>query len=266
MDSRKQDSDRKLRQAAWLIAEEFSDASTLLRGLRDAKLDKERITALTIEAMMQRRKSPSSARGVVGNVSGLIQFFHDTRDESNPGATLTGATSVVLLRDYLESVADSGRTVPGAVKTSLITWSESIGISWPLDNPLVCAAAQVESSEIPKQAPPMKLDTIKKLELLALNVEISPPKRAFASGILLMTYTSLRFSDVQRLRSFEVNEDSARGTLLRSGTKKHHGLSWPWACPRLGVDGSTEWVTPLLYFHIAHEEKRLNSFVRVPHT
>ena len=64
--------------------------------------------------------------------------------------TLTGEASVALLLDYLESVADRGRAVPGAVKSSLITWSEAIGAPWPLDNPLACVAAQVESGEIPK--------------------------------------------------------------------------------------------------------------------
>ena len=204
---------------------------------------------------MQRCKSPAATRNVVKNVSGLIQFFLDTRDESNPtGITLTGDTSVVLLHDYLESSAERGRTVPGAVKTSLSTWSEALGIPWPLDNPLVCAAAQVESNEIPKHAPPMKLDTVKKLEEIALNVEVSPFKRAFDAGIILMTYTSLRFSDVQRLRSLEVDEDSVYGTLLQSKTKKPHGLPWPWACPRMGITGSAKWINPLLDFHDAHEK------------
>ena len=104
----------------------------------------------------------------------------------------------------------------------------------------MCAAAQVESSEIPKHAPPTKLDAIKKLASMALNVEIDPFKRAFASGILLMTYARLRFSDVQRLRILEVDADSGRGTLLRSKTKKPHGLPWHWVVPRMGVSGPTE--------------------------
>ena len=72
----------------------------------------------------------------------------------------------------------------------------------------MCTDAQVESSEIPKHAPPMKIETLKKLEEISLNVEFTPPKRAFAAGIVLMTYRSLRFSDVKRLRSLEVGEDS----------------------------------------------------------
>ena len=167
--------DSKLREAVWILAEEFSNTPSLLRGFYEAKLNKERVIALTIEALMQRCKSPASTRGVIRNVNGLIQFYLENRDDDNPtGITLTGDSSVVLLRDYIESVADRGRAVPGDVKTSLSTWSEAHGTSWPLDNPLVCAAAHVGPSEVPKRAPPMKLETIKKLEVLALNVEVPP--------------------------------------------------------------------------------------------
>ena len=245
--------DSQLREAVWLLAEEFSNTSTLLLGFYEAKLNKERIIALTIEALMQRCKSPASTRGVIRNVKGLIRFYLENRDESNPsGITLTGDSSVVLLRDYIESVADRGRTVPGAVKTSLSTWSEALGISWPLDNPLVCAAAHVESSDIPKHAPPMKLETVKKLEAIALDVTVTPFKRAFAAGALLMTFTSLRFSDAQRLRSPEKNDDSIFGTLPQSKTKRPHGLPWPWACPLTGASGSKDWVLPIFDFHQAH--------------
>ena len=91
---------------------------------------------------------------------------------------------MALVRDYIESVDERGRAAPGAVKTSLITWSEAPGDPWPLDSRVACADAQVESSEIPKHDPSMELDAIKKLESMALNVEVDPFKRACASGIL----------------------------------------------------------------------------------
>ena len=244
---------QKPRQSIWLLVGEFSGVSTLLQGFHRAKLNRERITALTLEALMQRCKSPASARNIANHVGALVKFFLDTRDESNPsGCSLTGEGSVVLLRDFLESAADRGGTVPGAVKSPISAWSEALGFPWPLDNSLVCAAAQAESNDTPKHAPPMRLETIKKLEELATNVEISPFKRAFATGILLMTYATLRFSDVQRLRSLAVNDDTTHGTLLQSKTKKPHGLPWPCACPRVGVTGPTEWLTPLMDFHTAH--------------
>ena len=87
---------------------------------------------------MQRRKSPAATRNIVKNFGSIVQFFLDTRDETNPsGCSLTGEGSVILLRDFLESFDDRGRTVPGAVKSSLITWPDALGVPWPLDNPLV---------------------------------------------------------------------------------------------------------------------------------
>ena len=67
---------------------------------------------LAIEALMQRCKSPATTRGVVKNVRGVVKFFLETRDDLRPGAVLTGDTSVVLLRDYLLSVAERGRAAP----------------------------------------------------------------------------------------------------------------------------------------------------------
>ena len=98
----------------------------------------------------------------------------------------------------------------------------------------------------------MKLDTIKKLEELALNVEVTPSKRAFADGALLMTFTSLRFSDAQRLRSLEMNDDSVYGTLFQSKKKRPHGLPWHWERPLMGVTGSNQWVLPIFELHRAH--------------
>ena len=230
---------------------------------------------------------PAFARGVIRDIGGLVKFFLETRGGQNPGIALTGDTSAALLRVYLLSVAERGRTAPGAAKTSLRTWSETLGAPRPLDNPLVCADAQVESNEVPKHAPPAKLDTVKKLEQMALNVEISPIKRAFDSGILLVTYASMRFSGVQRLRSLEVNEDSAHGAPLQSETKRLRGPPWPLnedsahgaplqsktkrlhgpprpcACPRMGISGPTEWIAPIVDFHNANEKQNgsMPSFV-----
>ena len=84
----------KLLQAVWFMAEEFSNTSTLLNGFYEAKLNKGRIAALTIEALMQRCMSPAPTRNVAKNVSGHIQFSLETRGESNPtGVALTGDTS-----------------------------------------------------------------------------------------------------------------------------------------------------------------------------
>ena len=242
--------DPALKQTIWELAQNFAETSGLLCNLRKSGVAKERIVVLTIEAIMKHSKTASGAKLVVKNVNGLLRYFLDAR--SSGDVTLTGEKSVVLIHDYLEHAADRGRTVPAAIRHSLTCWAAALQVDWPLDHTLITSAAAVESNSAPKHAPPMTLETVKLLEGVATNSEVPPFKRAFAAGILLMSYTSLRFSDVQRLKSFEVNDDAAHGTLLTCKTKKPHGLDWPWACPRQGVSGSHDWVQPLLDFRAAH--------------
>ena len=112
------------------------------------------------------------ARDIIRRVCGVIQFRLDTREETD--VTMKGGSSLVFLRGYIESVTDRGMTVPGAVRTSP-TKSAELGLPRPLDIPLICADAHVESNQTPKHAPQMKRDAIKKLEALAPNVGMWPP-------------------------------------------------------------------------------------------
>ena len=74
-------------------------------------------------------------KGIIKHVSGLIKFYIDTIDESK--SQLTGEGSVILLRDYLESLAERSRTVPAAAKHASSVWSEALGVDWPLTHALV---------------------------------------------------------------------------------------------------------------------------------
>lgn len=153
---------------------------------------------------------------------------------------LTGAHSVIFLRDYLESICVRGRTAPGAARHALTVWSEALGIEWPMNNTLAISATNVEHIEEPKQAPPMDLATVKRLGLTALDKEVCAYNRAFAAAILVVNYASLRFAAVQKLRTVERNDGSIHGTLTTSKTKKQHGLDWPRACPRMGIAGASD--------------------------
>ena len=87
-----------------------------------------------------------------------------------------------------------------------------------------------------------------------LTKPITPYKRAYAARILLATFASLRFSDAQRPRSFEVNEASVRGTLLSCKTKKQSGQFRHWACPLQGVTGPREWAQPWMDMRQAYRK------------
>ena len=189
-----------------------------------AQAPKGRIALLAIGDISLQAKSAAAMRGIATHVSGMVRFYVGIRDESK--VELAGDHSVFLIRDYDESIAERRRTAPATAEHALSVWSEALGIDWPISHALVCDAAIVESGETPKQAPSMSLTTLRALEETAVNKLGAPCKRAFSAGVLLLTYASLRFPDVQRIRSFEINEDSARGTLLSCKANKQRGQVW----------------------------------------
>ena len=200
---------------------EFTDTPTLLQGLRESKIAPGTTTLLILDVVNSRAKSVNSAKSIIKHVKRLIHVYLDARNES--AAALAGEGSLVLRRDYIESLKERGRTVPAAARHALTAWPGASGIDWPLTNPLAITASTVERNEGRRQAPAIDIETIRKLEGAAANVEILISKRAFAAGILLVTYASLRFADTQRLRRLEANAESILVTLLASMVRKQHG-------------------------------------------
>ena len=187
--------------------------------MRKAQAQKGEIVLLAIEAISVRARPPSAIRSIIKHVAGLIDLYLETRGETK--ADLTGDQPLVLVREYLESLAEIGRAAPAAAKRALAVRPEALGVDWPLPNPLLTGAVSVETNEAPRQAPSMRLSTVKSREEISTNDLVAPYKRAYASGILPMTYASLMCSEAQRLRSFGVNGDAVYGTLLSRKTKKH---------------------------------------------
>ena len=71
----------------------------------------------------------------------------DTRDGSL--AKLTGGDPVFLICDYLELMAELGRTELSSGKNALTVWAETLGIDWPLAPSLFSSTSAVESSTRP---------------------------------------------------------------------------------------------------------------------
>ena len=212
---------------------------------------KQRVIQLVIEAVTLRAKSLATIRGVVKHASAIVRFYIEV--SADDGVELTGGKSIVLIRDYLESLAERGRTVPGAAKDAISLFADAIGIEWPLTHPLVLAAETVEANDFTRQAPPTKLDTIKQVESLARNKLAPPYQLAFSAGVALVTYASLRFSDVQRIRSFDVNSDSVWNA-LKFENQERHCQFWPFAFPLEGIAGPTDWDQPILMMQEAYRK------------
>ena len=77
---------------------------------------------------------------------------------------------------------------------------------------------------------------------------IATGKRLFASAIVFMTLTALRFAAVQKLKTLGVDESSVCGTLSASMAKKPHGLEWPFAAPLVGLARSIRRIGPIADF------------------
>ena len=158
------------------LSNEFRETSMLLTGVRESQIPDDMITLLVIESVTTRPKLIASTKLIIRLVIVLLQFYLDTRNETS--ATLTGGSSMVLIRDYLESLAERGRTVASSGKHAPAVWSEALGIDWPLTNPLALSAGVVESNEEPKQAPSMSLDAVKAIDALPQTQKLAPTNEA----------------------------------------------------------------------------------------
>ena len=167
----------------WEIALNFAETPPILFGIRKTGVNKERITVLTLEAVMQHCKSVAGAKSTIENVTGLLRFFLDYRSGDN--VALTGESPLVLLCDYLEQAASRGRTVPSTIRHSLTNWAAALQLDRPLGRALTSSASTTESNVAPKQAPGMAIETIRLLEGVAANAEVAPCKRQFAAGYSL---------------------------------------------------------------------------------
>lgn len=147
-------------------------------------------------------KSAASTEGIVKHVSGLVRFYMGNREETQ--FQLKGRHSVILIRDYVESVAGRGRAFHSTAKHALIARAEALGIDWPLTNPLVAPASVFEATDAPRQAPAMSIETVRSREEIAVNKLVTPRKREFAAGILVVEYSSPRFTDVKNSGSLNL--------------------------------------------------------------
>ena len=206
--------------------------------LRNSSLVKRADIAL--KALKGRLKTISSIKSALNHVSGFVSFLWD--NSMGDTATLTGEGSVLALRDYFESLHVRGQSAPRTARSALSVFKDALGTNWPLDHPLVASVIVVGGPNPPKQAPPFTLDLLRRFDSIACDNLATSGGRLFDSAIILMTLTSLRFADAQRLKSLVSDKSSIRGTLLTSKTKRPHGHDWPFARPKLGVFGGRELV------------------------
>ena len=109
----------------------------------------------------------------------------------------------------------------------------------PLGDPTLVTATSSDSPDAPNRRP-MEADTIRRLEELASDMDVTPLKRLFCATSALMTYARIMSSDEHRIKDFDANADPARVTLTVDKARMQKGLQRPRAGPIDGITGSSD--------------------------
>ena len=206
---------------------------------------------------MSKRRSISPAKTATRKFRSYVGFFYDIRPPIS-NATIAGERSIFGRRDFFESLQDRGRTSPAA-KSALSHWGDAAGIDIHHSNPTLSIVTSTESGDPPKNAPEMTTGAVSKLERVESYPEVPAINGLCAATVILMTYARIRFSDVHHIREFDMpiepmrnhtdaNGESVFGTWATSKTRKTHGLALPWACPKIGIGRTPDWVKTLCNF------------------
>ena len=91
-------------------------------GTYKAHVPKGKVALLVIDPCL-RAKSKETMEELARHVSDVVRFYLEARAESK--VRLTGGDSVVLIRDYVESLAERGRAVPATAKHALTLAAEA---------------------------------------------------------------------------------------------------------------------------------------------
>ena len=184
-------------------------------------------------------------RGAIKHAIGLVSFSIEIGADS--GIELTGGKSMVLLRDYLESLAGRGRTVSGAAEGAISLTADAFRAERPLTRPLVLAAADVESNDFLWRSPHVKLDAPKPLESFVRNKLAPTYRRASTIGVALVAYARLRsltYRGSGRSRSLPIQRAAHFQT--RKPRKRTRGGGSAAGPPVGGLTGSAERAQPIL--------------------
>ena len=165
---------------------------------------------------------------------------------------LQGQISAVIIRDFLIHIKARGHTVPLAARAAISTWAETLQMDWRYSDNLVKSAMTDQEGRKVAQAPPFKLKFLLLLEELIEDEDTRIGLKLFAAAILLTVHASLRFSDIQRMATFNETNDVIHGTLTACKVKKQHGLPWPFAALRKGFNNKGNWHRPILDFRQAY--------------
>ena len=208
------------------------------------------------KAIRVRLSADRSIIAAAKHVNKYVDFVGDLR-RTIPGIQMHGFDSYVAIQRYLDSLRARGRTVPATARSAMEAWNDALSTDLPLKHKCVMAECQGAKGATPKQAPMMPVELVRKLELSATDTSMPLARRAFCSGILLMTYGSFRFDDTKHMTDIQESGSAIHGVL--SSTKNRTQVNEPWAVPTTGITEKSGWAVPIL--ELRKEMKRKHAFV-----
>ena len=142
----------------WAVASQLKEFSSLFASLGPNEVDPAKLAALALKAVRGRLRSSASIRSALGHLRSFVEFFNS--NELSDTACVCGPSSLMALRDFLESLHVRGVTVPRTARAALNVFKTALGLDWPLDHPLISAVVTCDDAPPPKHAPSFSLDLL----------------------------------------------------------------------------------------------------------
>ena len=228
----------------------FSSHSSLFRCCSSAAFTPDMVRQFVLRAITDRCRTANSQR----KYSAFMLEYIDFTNKHQPPLPQVGDEALVSITLWLDTLLTRGFSVPSHGKYALKVFSEALGIPFPIHHPTVVRAARAKRTKALRQAPMMPLELILKLECTAVSNANPSGLRLYCSLFCLMTFASLRFSDLRQVTDLWASDTAICG--LSVNQKDKNGDLIQWATPREGLTKTMFWAAPLLRFWKKHKPSK----------
>ena len=126
---------------------------------------------------------------------------------------------------------------------ALTVFSEALGVHFPLKHPAVNVAQRIIKTKPTRHAPTVPLEFAMLLEKWAADSTKDKNIRFYCSGLCLLLFASLRFSDTIEIQKFWTTKSAICGVSVDQKSPKRELKSW--AAPRKGFCSNGAWINPI---------------------
>ena len=140
-------------------------------------------------------------------------------------------------------VARKGRERPTRWAPSTRGFAEALGVHTPLKHPAVNVAHRIVKTKQRKHAPAAPLEFAIQLELYAADAKNDKTIRFYRSGLCLLIFASLRFSDTIEIQQLWTTKSAICGISVDQKSPNRELKTR--AAPRRGFRSEGAWINPV---------------------